>query len=451
MNTRKKATILVVDDEKGVRQSFDLVLKDSYQVLLSGSGGEARGVLSKRKVDIVLLDIMLPDINGMDLLQSIKETDPNTEVIMVTAVKEIQTAVKAIKMGAYEYIIKPFMVDDVLTIISRALEKKKLVEQVAYLKDELDRYGKFERIVGSDKKMLEIFELIRSICDSDGAVLIQGESGTGKELVARAVHNQSSRKSCPFIVINCAAIPKTLMESELFGHIKGAFTGATNTIIGKLELADRGTAFLDDIDCLEVNMQAKLLRVIQEKEFERLGSNKVIKSDVRFLAASNKNLPDLIEKGLFREDLFYRLNVFPIFIPPLRERRGDIPVLLAHFLEQHAKRSGKPRRSFSQEALNILTEYDWPGNVRELQNLVERLATITKEPVIGLRNLNTLSIGRKPIKDMTLKDAVNAFERQYITDVLDSVGYSRKKASELLGVHRNTLLSRMTELEIKAE
>ncbi len=451
MNTRKKATILVVDDEKGVRQSFDLVLKDTYQVLLSASGSEAQGVLEKRKVDIVLLDIMLPDINGMDLLQRIKETDPNAEVIMVTAVKEIQTAVRAIKMGAYEYIIKPFMVDDVLTIISRALEKKKLVEQVIYLKDELDRYGKFEKIVGSDKKMIEIFELIRSICDSDGAVLIQGESGTGKELVARAVHNQSSRRNSPFIVVNCAAIPRTLMESELFGHIKGAFTGATNTIIGKLELADRGTAFLDDIDCLEVNMQAKLLRVIQEKEFERLGSNKVIKSDVRFVAASNKNIPDLIEKGLFREDLFYRLNVFPILIPPLRERREDIPPLLDHFLEQYAKRSGKPKKSFSSEAMNVLVEYDWPGNVRELQNLVERLATITKEPVMGLKNLSTLSIGRKPIKDMTLKDAVNTFEKQYITDVLESVDYSRKKASELLGVHRNTLLTRMTELGIKAE
>ncbi|RJR17643.1 MAG: sigma-54-dependent Fis family transcriptional regulator [Desulfobacteraceae bacterium] len=449
MNTSKKATILVVDDENGVRQSFNMVLKDIYQVLLSASGREAWEILEKKKIDIVLLDIMLPDANGMDILQKIKEMDPNTEVIMVTAVKEIQTAVKAIKLGAYEYIIKPFIVDDVLTIINRALEKKNLIEQVIYLKDELNRYGYFEKIVGSDKKMLGIFDLIQSICDSDGAVLIQGESGTGKELVARAVHNQSSRKNHPFIVINCAAIPMTLMESELFGHIKGAFTGASSTIMGKLELADKGTAFLDDIDCLDVNMQAKLLRVIQEKEFEKLGSNKVIKTDVRFVAASNKDLPDLIEKGLFRGDLFYRLNVFPIRIPPLRERRGDVELLLQHFLDLHSRRRGRPGRSFSREAINALTEYDWPGNVRELQNLVERVATITKDSVIGLKDLATLSIGRKHIKDMPLKEAVNAFEKQYITEVLESVDYSRKRASEILGVHRNTLLSRMTELGIK--
>ncbi len=451
MVTSKKATILVVDDENGVRQSFNLVLKDDYEVVMSASGKEALNVLEKKKVDLVLLDIMLPDINGLDLLQKIKENDPNTEVVMVTAVKEIQTAVKAIKLGAYEYVIKPFLVDDVMTIIERALEKKRLLEEVAYLKDELKRYGRFDRIIGTDRKMLEIFDLIDSIKDSDGSVLIQGESGTGKELVARALHNHSSRKDGPFIVVNCAAIPKTLMESELFGHVKGAFTGAANTMIGKLELADTGTVFLDDIDCLDVNMQAKLLRAIQEKEFERLGSNKVIKTDVRFVAASNKDLQDLIEKGLFREDLFYRLNVFPIRIPPLRERRGDIPQLLEHFLDLQSRRSGKPRKSFSKEAVAALTDYDWPGNVRELQNLVERVATITKDMVIGMKDLATLSIGRRPIRDMTLKDAVNAFERQYITEVLESVDYSRKRASEILGVHRNTLLARMNELGIKDE
>ena len=442
MNADKLATILVVDDELGIRQSFKMVLKDYFHVFLAENGGAAIDILTKNTVDLILLDILLPDINCLDLLQKLKAIDPNTEVIMVTAVKEIQTAVRAIKLGAYEYIIKPFLVDDVINIINRALEKHSLVKKVTYLKTELERFQPFEEMVGEDEKMKQIFELISTIADSDGAVLIQGESGTGKELVARAIHRLSPRREQPFVVIACAAIPQTLMESELFGHHKGAFTGATRTTVGKLEIADKGTVFLDDIDTLDISMQAKLLRVIQEKEFERLGTTKLIKVDVRFVAASNKDLHNLIKEGKFREDLFYRLNVFPIFLPPLRERRKDIPLLVNHFLGMNAKRTGKASKSFSKEAIQTLMNYDWPGNVRELQNLVERCFTVAKNSVIHSQDVSYPGVAKPRIKDLPLREAVSLFEQQYINDVLESVDGNKSKAAMILGVHRNTLLAK---------
>ncbi len=442
---KKNDTILVVDDENGVRQSFNMVLKDQYNVLLAETGQEAMDIFRKNSVDLILLDILLTDINGLDLLSKLVETDPNTEIIMVTAVNEIQSAVKAIKLGAYEYIIKPFVVDDVLTVINRALEKRRLVKEVAYLRNELERYHPFEKMVGKNRKMRKIFELISTIAIGDGTVLVQGESGTGKELVARAIHNRSNRRQQPFVVINCAVIPPTLMESEVFGHNRGAFTGAVVTSIGKLELADRGTVFLDDIDSLDVNMQAKLLRIIQEKEFERLGSTKVIKADVRFVAASNKNIKELILQGKFREDLYYRLNVFPIWLPPLRERGNDILLLLDHFLELNSQKTGKPPKRFSKRAVKVLMEYDWPGNVRELENLVERLFTIAEGPVIHLEGHASFNISNKEIKGLPLKEAVSIFEKKYISEVLESVDGNRTKASDKLGIHRNTLLSKTNE------
>jgi len=447
---KKNHTILVVDDENGVRQSFNMVLKDDYNVLLSDSGQQASDIFINNKVDLILLDILLPDAGGLELLEKFKEADPNTEIIMVTAVNEVQTAVKAIKLGAYEYIIKPFVVDDVLTVIKRAMEKRSLVKEVAYLKDELERYCPFEKMIGKDKNMIKIFELISIVSQSDGTVLIQGESGTGKELVARAIHNRGSRHKEPFVVINCSAIPATLMESKVFGHNRGAFTGATHTSVGKLEIADKGTIFLDDIDSLDINMQAKLLRIIQEKEFERLGSTKVVKVDVRFVASSNKDLRELILQEEFREDLYYRLAVFPIELPPLRKKKGDVPLLLNHFLELNSTNTGKPPKMFSKEAIDILTEYDWPGNVRELQNLVERLFAITKNSVIHLKDISTFDIDKREIKDMTLKQAVSTFEKNYISEVLKSVDGNRKKAAEQLGIHRNTLLSKTLELGLNA-
>jgi DNA-binding NtrC family response regulator len=446
---RQKSTVLIVDDENGVRQSFYVVLKDEYQVLLAANGEEALQIFSQKNVDLVLLDILLPDINGLDLLAKIKEMDTHFEVIMITAVKEIQTAVKAIKLGAYDYIVKPFDVDEVLEVIRRALEKRELLKEVVYLREELGRHHLFEKMVGKSAKMKEIFDLISTLAQAEGTVLIQGESGTGKELVARAIHNLSPRKKFPFVVINCAAIPPTLMESEIFGYQKGAFTGALNTVMGKLEIAQKGTVFLDDIDSLNIPMQGKLLRVIQEKEFERVGSTKVIKLDLRFIVASNKDLLHMIGEGNFREDLYFRLNVFPLTLPPLRDRKEDLPLLLDHFLERETKKSGKPPIQFSPEAMDVLNQYDWPGNVRELENLLERLTAISKNPVIHFPDLSFLNLHRKEIRGMQLKDAVDTFEREYIMEVLECVNGNKTKAAEKLGIHRNTLLNKLNELNLK--
>jgi len=445
MSLNKQNTILVVDDENGVRQSFNMVLKNNYNVLLAGTGQEAIDIFTKKSADMILLDILLPDSDGLDLLKKFKETDPNTEIVMVTAVNEIQTAIKAMKLGAYDYIIKPFKVDKVMTVISRALERQCLVKENTYLRTELKRYHSFEKMVGKSKKMRDIFELISTVAKGDGTVLIQGESGTGKELVARAIHNRSPRHDLPFVVLNCAAIAPTLMESEIFGYNKGAFTGAAKTSMGKLEIAHKGTVFLDDIDSLDINMQAKLLRIIQEKEFERLGSNKVIKADIRFVAASNKDLKKMISEEKFREDLFYRLNVLPIKLPPLRKRKRDIPLLLNHFIDLFVKKTGNSPKNISEKAVWVLQEYDWPGNVRELKNLVERLLTITKSSMIRLEDVSTLNVSQNEVKDMSLKEAVRSFEKRYIAETLESVGGSKKKAAELLGVHRNTLLAKTNE------
>lgn len=442
MTLSKKETILVVDDESGIRQSFKMILKDDYNLILAENGVQAIDKFKKNAVDLVLLDILLPDTGGLELLKKMKDIDSSVEVIMVTAVKEVPVAVKAIKLGAYEYIMKPFKVDDILSVITRSLEKRALLMEVTYLKTELERCRPFEQMVGKDPKLMKIFELIAIISQSDGTVLIQGESGTGKELVARAIHKRSQRSKDPFVVSNCAAIPATLMESEMFGYCRGAFTGAMNTRIGKLELGNKGTVFLDDIDSLDVSMQAKLLRIIQEKELERLGSSKVIKLDIRFIAASNKDLEEMIEKGEFREDLYYRLKVFPIKLPPLRERRGDISLLLDHFTARFSQQTGSPKKQFSQGAVSTLVNYDWPGNIRELQNLMERLLTIIPGPVIRKNDIPAFGSRRRELKGETLKEAVNSFEKQYISDILETVSGNKKKAAEKLGIHRNTLLAK---------
>ncbi len=439
----KQYTILVVDDENGIRQSFKMVLKDKYNILLAGTGKEALEILTDNSIDLVLLDILLPDINGLELLEKLVEVDPNLEIIMVTAVNEVCSAVKAIKLGAYEYIIKPFNVDEIMILIERALEKRSLVKEVIYLRKTLEQYHTFEKMVGKDKEMRKIFSLISTIAEGDGTVLIQGESGTGKELVARAIHSRSPRKNHPFVVVNCAAIPVTLLESKIFGHNKGAFTGATRTNIGQLEIADKGTVFFDDIDSLEINMQAKLLRLIQDKEFERLGSAKLIKVDVRFVAASNKNLEDLVMKLRFREDLFYRLNVLPINLPPLKERKKDIPLLVNHFLEINAKKKGELSKKISKNALKALQKYDWPGNVRELENMIERLCTILPEPVIQLKDVSFLNIHKNGLDNLSLKEAVNLFEKDHIKRMLDRVNGQKGVAAKRLGIHRNTLLSKI--------
>ncbi|MFH1983585.1 MAG: sigma-54 dependent transcriptional regulator [Pseudomonadota bacterium] len=440
-------TILVVDDEPGVRQSFAMMLKDSMHLLLAENGLEARAAFQKHQVDLILLDILLPDGDGLDLLNEFKSADPEVDVVMVTGVKDIRTAVGAMKRGANDYVIKPFDVEQIMAVIERSLEKRRLRREVAYLRDALKRVQPFEEMVGRSKRMEELFNLIETVSSGTGAVLIQGESGTGKELVARAIHKRSPRSAMPFVVVNCAAIPDPLVESELFGHTKGAFTGATQARTGKLEIADGGSVFLDDIDSLNVSTQAKLLRVIQEKEFSRVGSNRILHVDVRFIAASNKDLQGLIADNRFREDLYYRLNVYPIAIPPLRDRRDDIPLLLDHFMKMNARKTGAAEKPFSPGACRRLAAYAWPGNVRELQNLVERLFTITAGETIHSHNIPFGDTGADNPPEMDLKTAMSHYEKQFIQDVLDSVDGNRQEAARILGIHRNTLAAKLNSTE----
>jgi len=444
------STILIVDDERGVRHSFNMVLKDQYRLFFAENGAIALDIFKQKHVDLVLLDILLPDLDGLVLLKELKESEPETEIVMVSALKEISSAVRAMKLGAFDYIAKPFEVDELLSVVKRALERKKLQKQIVYLRDELERVQPFEAMVGHSAQMKAVFHLISRVAQAQGpgAILIQGESGTGKELVARAIHNRSQRRDQPFVVINCAAIPATLMESELFGYSKGAFTGALENRSGKLEMADSGTLFLDDIDLLDINMQARLLRVLQEKEYEKVGSDRVVNVDIKFIAASNKDLRQLVAKGKFREDLFYRLNVFPIELPPLRERKEDIPELLDHFLNQNGKSNGLPSKSFTERAVQALMDYDWPGNVRELENFVERLFIVSQGAVIRQEDVLPLQRRNTRRETQTLKKAVADFERQHIKAVLNSVDGRRGEAAKILGIHRNTLTAKINDLDI---
>jgi len=441
-------SILIVDDENGVRESLRMVLQDDYELYLAKTGKEALHIFESRSIDIVLLDIMLPDIDGRHLIQDFKQIDDSVDIIMVTAVKDLQSGIDAIKKGAHDYLVKPFEVENVKDIVAKAIKKKRLLKEIILLKHEVVQCHPLENMVGRTPAMKKVFDLIATVAPSDGTVLIQGESGTGKELVARAIHDQSGRAQNPFVVINCAAIPSTLMESELFGHRRGAFTGASTDCAGKLEIANTGTVFLDDIDSLSIKMQAKLLRVIQQKEFERIGTHRLIKADIRIIASSNRDLLFLVAQNEFRQDLFYRLNVLPISLPPLRERADDIPLLLDHFLNTYAKRRGAVMKQLTPAAVDHLCAYHWPGNIRELENLVERICTINPERIIRLANLPPLTAIGSHKEQLSLREAVQSFEKQYIQDVLGAVNGNKTEAARRLGIHRNTLLTKTKELGI---
>lgn len=439
-------SILIVDDEKGVRESLQMVLQDHYDIFQAASGAEALRIFASRAIDIVLLDIMLPDIDGRHLIPDFKAIDAGVEIIMVTALKDLRSGIDAMKNGAHEYLVKPFEVENVKAVVARAIKTKRLQREVLHLKRQVDHCHSFGTMVGRNAAMTDVFRLIKTVAGTDGTVLIQGESGTGKELVARAIHEQSARARNPFVVINCAAIPSTLMESELFGHRRGAFTGATTDCAGKLEIAKTGTIFLDDINSLSIRMQAKLLRVIQQKEFERIGTHRIIKADIRIIASSNQDLLELVSQNGFREDLFYRLNVLPLSLPPLRARRDDIPLLLEHFFRVYAERKGEKVKQLTPAALDHLTAYHWPGNVRELENLVERICTINPERIIRLADLPQLTpIGAQSEKT-SLREAIQDFEKQYIKSVMEAANGNRSEAARKLGIHRNTLLTKTKEL-----
>ncbi|HSF16730.1 MAG TPA: sigma-54 dependent transcriptional regulator [Vicinamibacteria bacterium] len=375
--------ILVVDDEESMRQLLEIALgKDGYRVTAAESGGAAIQLLEENAYDLVISDIKMPDMSGVEVLRHVKETDPSIPVIMVTAYASAETAVEALRLGAYDYLTKPFKVEELKTNISNALEKERLKEEVDNLKRELKHKHGLDSMLGRSPVMLELFEHLKSVAATMSTVLITGESGTGKELAARAIHVNSPRANEPFVSINCGAVPETLLESELFGHLKGSFTGATTNHKGLFEVAHRGTIFLDEIGEMSPTMQVKLLRVLQEKRIRRIGSTEEIEVDVRILAATNKDLEAGVRDKSFREDLYYRLNVIPIHLPPLRERMSDVPLLAEHSLSKAAAAMGKTVNKISEEALELLCAYDWPGNVRELENVLERAVALERTSII---------------------------------------------------------------------
>lgn len=451
-----KRTILVVDDEAKVLDAFDLLFEDKYRLLTAANAAEAYKLIDSEAIDLVFLDISLPDEDGLSILKNITEKNEQIEVVMVTANNNVKTAVEAMRMGAKDYVVKPFEVDEILILTERILEGKQLLAEVAYLRETVKDPLEKNPVIGQSKAVKEIFETVKKICSNDSTVFITGESGTGKELVARAIHFSGDYRSHPFIPVNCGGIPDNLVESELFGHEKGSFTGATQKKLGKFELANNGTIFLDEVGNLKMEAQAKLLRVLQEQEVERVGGSYPIPVKVRVISATNIDLKKAVDEGNFREDLYYRLNVVQIHLPPLRERDGDIKLLVEHFLNYYSERFRKNIEGISKEAMDCFEGYSWPGNVRELRNVIERIVALTNKQVIDIKELpldvllkNTELPESFISNGLSLKEARDSFETQYITQLLEKTGWNQTKAADLLGVHRNTLINKMNELKIK--
>ncbi len=449
----RRGTVLVVDDEEGVRASIRVILEETCEVLEAETGAAALELLRTREVDLVMLDQRMPGEPGIDVLSRVKAADPSTVVVLATAVHDVRTAVEALKRGAYDYITKPFDVDAILMLAERALEKRALEREVLCLRSALAPSGMatpegFEGLVGRHPDMVRIYQLITQIASTPTTVLITGESGTGKELVARAVHQRSDRSGQPFVAINVAAIPEALIESELFGHEKGAFTGAHARRLGRFELAHGGTIFLDEIGSLRLDLQTKLLRALQEREIERLGGSRTLPVDVRVLAATNVNLRQAVRDRAFREDLYYRLNVVPIRVPPLRERREDVPRLVEHFVRKFARESRRDVRGVSVGALDALTRYDWPGNVRELENVIHRAVVLATGPVVHLQDVPLdvampESVSLRARDSLPLREALDEFERQYVLRTLEGTQWNVSRTARQLGVHRNTVLAKL--------
>lgn len=445
-------TILIADDDESLRRVIEYNLSNKgYRVLLANNGNEALNIFKSEDVDIVITDIKMEKVDGLELLEEIKRLKSNALVIMITAHGSIETAVKAMKLGAYDYITKPFNRDELQIIVEKAQNLQSLMSENIRLRQELaDRFS-LGNIIGASSKMKRIYDMVARVAKSDSTVLLQGESGTGKELIARAIHFNSSRAKKPFITVNCSAIPENLMESELFGHVKGAFTGAVKDKVGKFEAAERGTIFLDEIGDIRKDLQVKLLRVLQEKSIDKVGSTQDINVDVRVIAATNILLETAIEEGKFREDLFYRISVIPILLPPLRERKDDIPLLVQHFMAKHG---GKDCKMLS-EVLDILNRYDWPGNVRELENIIERAIVLKKEDNVinpedipdhikikQLRSQMSLEIPDEGVK-------LEEVEKALIINALNKAGQNQTRAAELLNISRQTLIYRMQKYDIK--
>ena len=448
--------ILIIDDEESMRHMLSIILKkEGYDAVSAESGRQAIKTLEKEDFDFILCDIRMPEMNGMEFLKShqLSAISHQPVVIMMSAYGAIDTAIECMKLGAYDYISKPFKTDEIVLTLKKAEEREKLKNENSKFKHILQAEYDFKNIVADSRQMLDIFELIKKVADYNTTILITGESGTGKELVARAIHYNGIRKDKPFVAVNCGAIPETLIESELFGHVKGAFTDAIKTKTGLFEEADKGTIFLDEIAEIPKDLQVKLLRVLQEGELRKVGDTKSIRIDVRVIAATARNISEEIRKGNFREDLFYRLNVVNINLPPLRERKGDIPILAGHFLKIYSDKFGKPIKGIDKEAMDAISSYQWPGNVRELENVMERAVILEDADVITLKSLpftkeKPPSLGPHA-PGLSIKKAEEAIEKELIKKAIDATGGNKTKAAELLEISHRALLYKIKEYGVE--
>jgi DNA-binding NtrC family response regulator len=443
--------VLVIDDDKYIRDACrQILVKDHYRVTEAEEGLQGLEFLKKEVFDIVILDLKMPGISGMSVLKKIKENHLDTAVIIITGYATVESAVEAMKIGANDFLPKPFTPDALRVIIKRVAEKRKLFLENIYLREQLDSYIGMDEFIGESEPMIKIKELIRRVGPTDSTVLISGESGTGKELVARAIHRNSSRKNKPFVTVDCGSLVETLFESELFGHIKGSFTGAIASKHGKFELANTGTLFFDEIGNISTNIQGKLLRAIQESEVTKVGSNQIIKIDVkidvRIISATNTDLVKGIKEDTFREDLFYRLAVIPINLPSLRVRKDDIPSLVNYFLNKYNQKRGKKIRSISPKAMQALINYDWPGNVRELQNTIERSVVLAKSDIIEPTDIFHFSFVSLKNYSTTLASA----EREHIIKILRECNWNKSKAADLLKIDRKTLRQKIEKYRLKS-
>jgi two-component system response regulator HydG len=450
----EKPRILVVDDEESHRIMLRAVLKEEgYEVSEASDGTEAVKAVEQEPFDLILMDIRMRTMDGIEALGEIRKISPLVPVLIMTAYASVKTAVEALKAGAFDYLTKPLDTDELKILIEKALEIYHLRAENVALKERLGDRFNFSKIIGRSPRMKEVFDTLSLVAPTDATVLILGESGTGKELVANSIHHNSPRASQSFIKVSCAALPETLLEGELFGHEKGAFTGAIARREGRFQLAHRGTIFLDEVGEMSVTTQTKLLRVLQEKEFEPLGSTRTVKADVRVIAASNKDLEREVKEGRFREDLFYRLNVVPVSLPPLRERKDDIPALAAHFFAIYRDKNRKELKDISGKAMDLLTRYDWPGNIRELENGIERAVILARGEIIAPADLplpiQALSRDRE-IQGLNLPSGISLqeVERALILKTLDDTGGNRSRAAEILGINRRTLQNKLKEYGI---
>jgi DNA-binding NtrC family response regulator len=441
-----RGTLLLVDDEQKIRRMLGQALRaEGHEVIEAASGREAQRILSERSVDVMICDNLMPDMTGLDIIRELAASTPEPErpqILMMTAHATIESAIEAMKLGALDYLQKPFEVDELLVVVRRALEHQRLSSHQRYLLDERDEEFNHYGIVGRSRVMQDVIRKAELVGETKSTVLITGETGTGKELVARAIHARSAQRDMPLIKVNCAAIPETLLESELFGHVRGAFTGATSNKKGKFALADGSTIFLDEIGTMSPVLQSKLLRVLQEREFEPLGSERSQQIDVRVIAATNRDLHQMVKDGTFQEDLFYRLNVIPIEIPPLRNRREDIPVLAEHFVRKHQQRTGKRIDRIENGVIEALGGYQWPGNVRELENTIERAVVLSTDGVIWPASISVVGVATaqsNSLPSLKLRTNIEWIEQETIRRALESAAGVKKDAADLMGISQRAL------------